>query len=80
MNNRHKLLLWDIDGTLVIYKDKFPHRLFESMIKEFFNKNISLQNYRFSGKTDKAIIADMAEIAEVSSEDHFKKEEAIIER
>ncbi len=79
MNNRHKLLLWDIDGTLVIYKDKFPHRLFEAMIKEFFHKEISLQNYRFSGKTDKAIIADMIEIAGVSHEEHLQKEEAMME-
>src|SRR5438552_298582 len=61
MTKRHKLLLFDIDGTLVIYKDKFPHRLFEGMIEAFFDKKISLANYRFSGKTDKAIIADMVE-------------------
>lgn len=79
MNNRHKLLLWDIDGTLVIYKDKFPHRLFEAMIKEFFNKDISLVNYRFSGKTDKAIIADMIGIAGIPAEVHQEKEEAMME-
>jgi len=79
MNNRHKLLLWDIDGTLVIYKDKYPHRLFEGMIEAFFNKKISLQNYRFSGKTDKAIIADMIGIAGISDEEHRAKEEAMME-
>ncbi|MFI5263557.1 MAG: HAD family hydrolase [Candidatus Kapaibacterium sp.] len=79
MNNRHKLLLWDIDGTLVIYKDKFPHRLFEAMIKEFFHKEISLQGYRFSGKTDKAIIADMVGIVGISPEEHNQKEEAMME-
>src|SRR5579864_2186588 len=79
MDNRHKLLLWDIDGTLVIYKDKFPHRLFEGMIKEFFHKDISLKNYRFSGKTDKAIIADMIAIAGISAEIHAAKEEAMME-
>jgi phosphoglycolate phosphatase len=79
MNNRHKLLLFDIDGTLVIYKDKFPHRLFEEMTEAFFHKKISLANYRFSGKTDKAIIADMIKIAEISPEEHLTKEEAMME-
>jgi phosphoglycolate phosphatase len=78
-NNRHKLLLVDIDGTLVIYKDKYPHRLFEGMIEVFFSKKISLQNYRFSGKTDKAIIADMIAIAGISSQMHLEKEEAMME-
>ena len=79
MNNRHKLLLWDIDGTLVIYKNKYPHRLFEAMVKEYFDTDISLKNYRFSGKTDKAIIADMIGIAGVSAEQHSAKEEAMME-
>ena len=79
MNNKHKLLLVDIDGTLVIYKDKYPHRLFEGMIEAFFDKKISLQNYRFSGKTDKAIITDMIEIADISQQEHFEKEEMMME-
>jgi phosphoglycolate phosphatase len=79
MNKRHKLILWDIDGTLIIYKDKFPHRLFEAMVKEFFGKDISLVNYRFSGKTDKAIITDMMGIAEISPNEHLQKEEAMME-
>src|SRR5437868_13920023 len=79
MNNRHKLLLFDIDGTLVIYKGKIPHRLFEGMIEEIFNKKISLANYRFSGKTDKAIIDDVCTIAEIPKEEHLAKEEAMME-
>ena len=79
MNNKHKLLLVDIDGTLVIYKDKYPHRLFEGMIEAFFKKKISLQNYRFSGKTDKAIIADMIAIAGIPTKEHHEKEEVMME-
>ncbi len=79
MNNRHKLLLFDIDGTFVIYKDKFPHRLFEGLVKEFFGKEISLAKYRFSGKTDKAIIDDVCTIAEVSKDELLAKEEAMME-
>ncbi|MEP7234355.1 MAG: HAD hydrolase-like protein [Ignavibacteriota bacterium] len=79
MNKRHTLILWDIDGTLVIYKDKYPHRLFQAMVKEFFGKEISLVSYRFSGKTDKAIIADMMGIANITSEEHQEREEEMME-
>ena len=79
MNKRHTLLLWDIDGTLVLYKEKFPHHLFAKMIEVFFNKKTSLAEYRFSGKTDKAIIGEVLKIAGVSEADHLAKEEAIME-
>ncbi|MEI8135661.1 MAG: HAD hydrolase-like protein [bacterium] len=79
MTNRHKLLLWDIDGTLVLYRDKYPHKLFASMVKEFFDLEISLAQYRFSGKTDKAIIGDMMEIAGISHDQHQQKEFAMME-
>src|SRR5689334_3532576 len=79
MNNRHKLLLFDIDGTLVIYKDRFPRRLFEEMVKEFFTVTISLDTYRFSGKTDKAIIADVLAIAGIPKEQYEVQEPAIME-
>jgi phosphoglycolate phosphatase len=79
MNTRHKLLLVDIDGTLVIYKDRFPHRLFAQMIDVFFQKTISLDHYRFSGKTDKAIIDDMCSIAEIPKGERQEKEEAMME-
>src|SRR5436190_4223436 len=79
MNKRHTLLLWDIDGTLVLYKEKFPHHLFAKMIEVFFYKKTSLAEYRFSGKTDKAIIGEVLKIAGVSEADHLAKEEAIME-
>jgi phosphoglycolate phosphatase-like HAD superfamily hydrolase len=79
MDKRHKLLLFDIDGTLVIYKERFPHHLFAKMIEVFFSKKISLDQYRFSGKTDKAIIGEVLKIAGVSEEEHLEKEEAIME-
>lgn len=79
MNKRHKLLLFDIDGTLILYKERFPHHLFAKMIEVFFGKKISLDHYRFSGKTDKAIIGEVLKIAGVSEQEHLEKEEAIME-
>ena len=78
-NNSHKLLLFDIDGTILLYKDKFPRKLFEEMIGFFFNKKISLADYRFSGKTDKAIISDVCTISGILTEDHLANEEAMME-
>jgi phosphoglycolate phosphatase len=77
--NSHKLLLFDIDGTIVLYKDKFPRKLFEEMIEVFFYKKISLAEYRFSGKTDKAIIGEVCSNAGIPSEDHLKNEELMME-
>ena len=79
INNKHKLLLFDIDGTLVLYKDKFPRKLFEEMVEVFFDTKISLAEYRFSGKTDKAIIGEVLDAAGISRADHLKKEEALME-
>jgi phosphoglycolate phosphatase-like HAD superfamily hydrolase len=79
MNNSYKLLLFDIDGTIVLYKDKFPRKLFEEMIEVFYYRKISLSDYRFSGKTDKAIIAEVCSIAGIFSDDHQKNEAAMME-
>jgi len=79
MTNRHKLLLFDIDGTLVLYKERFPQRLFEEMIEVFFGKKISLSTYRFSGQTDKLIISNVCKIAEIPEALHAEKEEAMME-
>jgi phosphoglycolate phosphatase len=79
MNTAHKLLLFDIDGTIVLYKDKFPRKLFDEMIEVFFYKKISLEQYRFSGKTDKAIIAEVCDIAGISPKDHLANEESMME-
>ena len=79
MTKKHKLLLFDIDGTLVLYKDKFPRKLFEEMVDVFFHKKISLAEYRFSGKTDKAIIGEVLGVADIPKPDHLENEEAMME-
>jgi phosphoglycolate phosphatase len=77
--NSHKLLLFDIDGTLVLYTDDFPHRLFERMVEHFFGRSVSLDSYRFSGKTDMLIIAEVAALAGVSESELAAREAEIVE-
>ena len=68
LNSNHKLILFDIDGTLVLYRDNFPHRLFEEAMLRFFSKTVSLEDYRFSGKTDKNIVTEISMRSGVSKE------------
>lgn len=75
----HKLILFDIDGTLVIYKDRMPEKIFEDMMLEFFGKEVSLAEYRFSGKTDKAIIRDTLALGGIGDAEHEANEFAIME-
>jgi phosphoglycolate phosphatase len=75
----HTLVLFDIDGTLTIYNDDFPHRMFEELAEHFFAKKISLEDYRFSGKTDKNIIAEVIERAGVPEDQFLEKEAAIVD-
>lgn len=77
--NSHTLLLFDIDGTLVLYTDDFPHRMFEEMTDHFFGKTVSLDDYRFSGKTDKLIISEVAALAGVTETELAEREEEIVE-
>ncbi len=77
--NSHKLLLFDIDGTLVLYTDDFPHRMFEEMTEHFFGKPVSLDAYRFSGKTDKLIISEVAALAGITETELSAREPEIVE-
>jgi phosphoglycolate phosphatase-like HAD superfamily hydrolase len=77
--NSHKLLLFDIDGTLVLYTDDFPHRMFEQMTEHFFGRRVSLDDYRFAGKTDKLIISEVAALAGVPTADLLSREAEIVE-
>lgn len=75
----HKLILFDIDGTLVLYRDRMPEKIFEDMVQYFFDKEVSLAEYRFSGKTDKAIIRDTLALAGIEGAEHEANELAIME-
>ena len=79
MHKRHTLILFDIDGTLLIYKDGLPNRMFAEMVAHFFQKEIVIPRGFFSGKTDKAIIAEVMELAEIPRDHHFEKEQEMMD-
>lgn len=79
MSTNHKLILFDIDGTIVIYRDRMPEKIFEDMVMHFFSREVSLAEYRFSGKTDKAIIHDTLTMAGISDAEREANELAIME-
>ncbi len=75
----HTLILFDIDGTLVISADNYGRRMFEEMAVHFFDKTISLEGYSFSGKTDRLIVSEVASIADISDDHLQDHEERILE-
>src|SRR5579859_7439420 len=77
-NERHTLVLFDIDGTLLIYKDGLPNRMFSEMVLHFFGKDITIPGGFFSGKTDKAIIAEVLQLANVPEQERLNNERAIM--
>jgi phosphoglycolate phosphatase-like HAD superfamily hydrolase len=78
-SKEHKLLLFDIDGTLVLYRDKLPRYIFEDMVRAFFEKDVSLEGYRFSGKTDKNIIREVLALGGIGTSDYIGREIEIME-
>jgi phosphoglycolate phosphatase-like HAD superfamily hydrolase len=73
-----KLLLFDIDGTLVRGKTAMYYKLFEELVHDLWEKEISLNGYSFSGRTDKEIIAHIADLAEISEDEFERAEEELI--
>ena len=58
---RHLLVLFDIDGTILIYKKYFSRKVFASIIKEVFDRDIPLSQLpSFAGMTDLQILKDIA--------------------
>jgi phosphoglycolate phosphatase-like HAD superfamily hydrolase len=64
-----KLLLFDIDGTLVKMQKGMPHDIFESAMRELFGIEIDLEGFDFSGKTDYLIFSEVGRIAGLSDEE-----------
>lgn len=61
LKRKHQLVLFDIDGTILIYKKYFSKKVFTSIIKEVFDRDISLtQLPSFAGMTDLEILKDIA--------------------
>lgn len=78
-SEKRKLLLFDVDGTLVIYHGREPYRIFEDLGRHFFNTEISLEQYRFSGKTDKAITYEVLSFGGVPDDAIAERESEIFE-
>lgn len=66
---RTKLILWDIDGTIVIVKRGVYDPLFAEMCRMVYGKDVDMKNYRYSGKTDRGIIHELGEMAGFSETD-----------
>ncbi len=61
MTSAHKrLLLWDIDGTLVNTGHAGVHSLMR-IVRERFSANDDLRDIEIAGKTDRAIVSDILE-------------------
>lgn len=68
-SQRTKLILWDIDGTMVIVKRGVYDPLFAEMCREIYGRDVEMGNYRYSGKTDRGIIHELGEMAGFSEVD-----------
>lgn len=78
-SKKRKLILFDIDGTLVLYRGREAYGIFEDMSRELFGRELSLNDYRFSGKTDKAISYEVLSIAGVPEAEIMPREPEIYE-
>ncbi|HET6511843.1 MAG TPA: hypothetical protein VFH43_06605, partial [Candidatus Kapabacteria bacterium] len=63
---RTKLILWDIDGTIVIVKRGVYDPLFAEMCREIYGAEVEMGSYRYSGKTDRGIIHELATMGGVA--------------
>ena len=77
--SKRKLVLFDIDGTLVLYRGREAYGIFEDMSRELFGAPVSLDTYRFSGKTDKAITYEVLGLAGVAEETIAGREHEVFE-
>lgn len=72
-----KLVLFDIDGTLILC-GKAPRRAITESMRSVFGTAGNVDSYSFSGKTDKQIIYDVITGAAVSEDTvHEKMQETI---
>jgi len=67
-----KLLLFDIDGTL-IRAGGAGSRALDRVFKEFFGIEKSCQSVRMDGRTDRAIVRDLINFFKVRPEDPIEK-------
>jgi phosphoglycolate phosphatase len=58
-----KLILWDIDGTILLVKRSISDELFTEMCREVYGAEVDLPSFRYSGKTDRGIIHELGGLA-----------------
>lgn len=58
-----KLVLWDIDGTILLMNEGISDELFENVCEEVYGRTVSLRDYRYGGKTDRGILYEVGELA-----------------
>ena len=61
-----KLILFDIDGTILKFKEYYSSQIFTNMIKEMFGKEVP-DTYvpDYAGRTDLSILEDLAKACEI---------------
>lgn len=64
-----KLILWDIDGTILLVREGLSDELFEQMCEDVYGRSVSLATFRYGGKTDRAIIHEVAQLAGVEEDE-----------
>lgn len=73
-----KLVLWDIDGTL-IRCGKSPRNAIVASMEEVFGTRGDVDNYPFSGKTDPQIIYDVMTAARIDENQVLAQMQSVLE-
>ena len=76
---RPKLILFDIDGTLVSMRRGLPAEIFESVMREMFNLSVDLGNFDFSGKPDKLIFREIGTLAGLSEAEVASNHQSVMD-
>lgn len=58
-----KLILWDIDGTILLVHRGIYDDLFIEMCRKIYGAEVDLPSFRYSGKTDKGILHELGRMA-----------------
>lgn len=74
-----KIILFDIDGTIILTKGA-GRRVLEEAINYVFGRDLDASSIRFSGKTDPQIVREILEANGIKEPELSEKRSAILER